>query len=125
MPVYAVTYDHPDEDGWKRHVMPHVMWLQDRLRDGSLIASGPFTGTTVKSALLIMSAPDRSAIEGLIASDPFATEGLIEKLVIHEWDPIFGVFNDRPSLPGQMQGLIVGTHRADGEAAGVTSDGGR
>lgn len=29
MPVYAVTYEHPNEDGWKQHVMPHVVWLQD------------------------------------------------------------------------------------------------
>lgn len=104
MPLFAVTYDHPNEGGWSQHVMPHVAWLQERLKDGSLLASGPMTNAPVKSALLIMTAPDRSTVEGLIASDPFAEHGLIENMTIKEWDPIFGAFNDRSSMPGQMQG---------------------
>lgn len=103
MPIYAVTYEHPDEDGWKLHVMPHVAWLQDRVKDGSLLASGPFAASSVKSALLIMSAPDRPSLDRLIAGDPFARERLIENMAIREWDPIFGIFNDRSSMPGQMQ----------------------
>ena len=104
MPLFAITYEHPNEDGWKEHVMPHVAWLQDRLTDGSLLASGPFTGTAVKSALLIMNAPDRATLNGLIASDPFAEHGLIENMIVDEWDPIFGTFNERSTMPGQMQG---------------------
>ena len=104
MPLFAVTYDHPNEAGWIQHVMPHVVWLQERLKDGSLLASGPITTALCKSALLIMTAPDRSTVEGLIASDPFAEHGLIENMTIKEWDPIFGAFNDRSSMPGQMQG---------------------
>ena len=103
MALYAVTYDHPDEAGWHRHILPHVAWLQDRLRDGSLIASGPFAGSPVKSALLIVDAPDRPTLDARIATDPFAREGLIENLTIREWDPIFGVFNDRSSMAGQLQ----------------------
>lgn len=104
MPLFAVTYEHPDEEGWKRHVIPHVGWLQDRLKDGTLLASGPFSGTPVRSALLIMSAPDRAALDGLIASDPFAEHGLIENMSVSEWDPIFGAFNEQSTMPGQMQG---------------------
>ena len=104
MPLFAVTYEHPNEAGWTQHVMPHVVWLQDRLRDGSLLASGPFAGTPVRSALLIMNAPDRAALDGLIASDPFAANGLIENMIVSEWDPIFGTFNERSTMPGQMQG---------------------
>ncbi len=104
MPLYAVTYEHPNEDGWQLHVTAHVVWLQERLKDGSLIASGPFGGQDVKSALLIMNAPDRSYLEGVIATDPFAIEGLIENMVIREWDPIFGALNARSSMPGRMQG---------------------
>lgn len=104
MPLFVVSYAHPNEEGWKRHVVPHVVWLQNRLQDGSLVASGPFTDTTVKSAMLIMNAPDRAALDALIASDPFAEQGLIESMSVNAWDPIFGVFNGRSSLPGQMQG---------------------
>lgn len=103
MPLYAVTYEHPDEHGWQQHVMPHVAWLQDRLADGSLLAPGPFTEGATRSALLVMNAPDRKALDELIACDPFAVEGLIENMTIRPWDPIFGTFNDQSSMPGQMQ----------------------
>ncbi len=99
MPLYVVTYEHPDDEGWRQHVMPHVAWLQERLADGSLLASGPFTGSPVKAALLIMAAPDRAALDALIATDPFAVERLIENMAVREWDPIFGAFNDRSSMP--------------------------
>jgi uncharacterized protein YciI len=104
MPLYAITYEHPNEVGWREHVMPHVAWLQDRLADGSLLASGPFNGEANKAALLIMSAPDKRALASIIASDPFSIEGLIENMTVREWDPIFGAFNDQSSMPGQMQG---------------------
>lgn len=103
MPVYIVTYDHPNEDGWQKNVLPHVAWLQDRLKDGSLLASGPFKDTGVKSALLIMVAANQASLRDIIASDPFAKEGLIENMTLREWDPIFGAFNERSSMPGQMQ----------------------
>lgn len=104
MPVYAITYEHPNESGWQKHLMPHITWLQNRLKDGSLLASGPFTGNPSRAAMLIMSAPDRAAIDALIASDPFKVEGLVENMTVQEWDPIFGVFNARSSRPGQLQG---------------------
>lgn len=99
MPLFIVTYEHPDEEGWQQHLMPHITWLQERLQDGSLIASGPFSEAAEKSALLIMSTPDRAALESVIATDPFAVEGLIANMTIRAWDPIFGVFNDRSSMP--------------------------
>tara|TARA_B110000503_G_scaffold85373_1_gene129792 strand:+ start:28173 stop:28430 length:258 start_codon:yes stop_codon:yes gene_type:complete len=83
--------------------MPHVAWLQDRLSDGSLLASGPVNGTSIKSALLIMSAPSLASLNDVIASDPFATEGLIENMIIREWDPIFGAFNEQSSMPSAIQ----------------------
>lgn len=102
MPLYVVTYDHPDEAGWRQQVMPHVVWLQDRLNDGSLLASGPFTDRPGKSAMLILHAPDRTVLDALIASDPFAEHGLIANMTVREWDPIFGAFNDRSTMPGRF-----------------------
>ena len=99
MPLYALTYDHPDEDGWRQYVGPHVAWLRDRLADGSLVASGPFVARETKSALLVMSAPDREALDRIIASDPFASANLIANMTIREWDPIFGAFNQQSSMP--------------------------
>jgi hypothetical protein len=103
MPLYVVTYEHPDEEGWRQHVMPHVAWLKERLKDSSLLASGPFTDAPVKGALLVMAAPDRAALDALIATDPFAVENLIENMIVREWDPIFGRFNDQSTMPRRVK----------------------
>ncbi|WP_372916092.1 YciI family protein [Sandarakinorhabdus sp.] len=99
MPIFAVNYDHPDETGWQQHLLPHIAWLRDRVADGSLLASGPFTGETGKSALLLFNMPDLQSLEQLIAHDPFAREGLVHNLTIRHWDPIFGAFNSHSSRP--------------------------
>jgi uncharacterized protein len=99
MPLYAVTYDHPDDAGWQLHLMPHIAWLKDRMADGALLASGPFTGSPTKTAMLILKAADRAALDALIAPDPFAIQGLIANMSVREWDPIFGAFNAQSSLP--------------------------
>lgn len=104
MPLFVVTYEHPNEAGWKEHMMPHILWLQAQLKAGSLIASGPFSDRTVRPAMLILSAPDRPTLDALIATDPFAEQGLIDNMTVNEWDPIFGVFNAQSSMPGQLQG---------------------
>lgn len=104
MALFVVTYDHPDAEGWQTHVMAHVRYLQDLLKTGELLASGPFVGTAEKSAMLIMSAPDQRTLLEVIARDPFAIEGLIQNMTITEWDPIFGAFNDRSSWAGRTPG---------------------
>ncbi len=104
MPVYVVTYEHPDEEGWHRLVAPHVAWLRERVVEGSLLASGPFEGSSPRSAMLVMTSPDRAALDRLIATDPFATGRLIENMTVRVWDPIFGEFNDRSSMPRAPEG---------------------
>ena len=104
MPIYVVTYEHPNEDGWKEQLMPHITWLQAQLKNGALLASGPFSDRTLRSAMLIISAADRVSLDQLIATDPFAEHGLIANMSVNEWDPIFGAFNNRSSMPGKMQG---------------------
>ena len=69
-----------------------------------LKASGPLKDAADKAALLLIEAADRAALDAIIARDPFAAHGLIADLVVEEWDPLFGVFNDPSSMPGQMQG---------------------
>ena len=103
MPLYTVTYEHPDETGWQQHLQPHILWLQDRLMDETLLASGPFGDAQPKAALLVLSAPDRETLDAIIASDPFAEHGLIANMAVREWDPIFGAFNALSSMPSRKQ----------------------
>jgi hypothetical protein len=32
MPLYVVTYEHPDEEGWRQHVMPHAAMIERAAR---------------------------------------------------------------------------------------------
>lgn len=90
MTTFVVTYAHPDEEGWQAHVGPHVEWLLAEVETGRIRMSGPFVGTPVRSAMLIIDVEDRTALDAMIATDPFHIEGLIEDMAITEWDPIFG-----------------------------------
>jgi len=80
----------------------HLDYLREIEKEGRLRASGPFTDTPGKTAMLILSAPDREDLMALIARDPFEIHGLIEDMTVNEWDPIFGVFNDESTMPGRF-----------------------
>jgi uncharacterized protein YciI len=96
MPFFMVTYVHRDEEGWRKHVMEHVQYLQDMVKAGAIRASGPMVGTPERSAMLIMAAPNREALLDLIEHDPFKIEGLVDDMTVTQWDPMFGVFHDDP-----------------------------
>ncbi|PWI42087.1 YciI family protein [Streptomyces sp. ICBB 8177] len=58
----------------------HVAWLEEQYAAGVLLASGrknPRDG-----GVLLAVAPDRAAIEALVATDPFAVEGVAEYRVL-------------------------------------------
>lgn len=97
--MYTVTYTHPDEVGWKEHVRAHTDYLLELLRAGSLVASGPNPDADVRSAMLILRAANRRALDEIIAADPFDRQDLIADMTVREWDPIFGVFNEESSAP--------------------------
>jgi uncharacterized protein YciI len=97
MPFFVITYNHPNADGWQQHVVAHVEYLQDLLKKGTLRASGPFIGTTHKSAMLILSAANRDEVLDVIARDPFTIEGLVEDMTVTEGDPMFGTYHGESS----------------------------
>ncbi len=67
-----------------------------------LRASGPLKGLGHRAGFLVFKAASRDEVEAIVAGDPFAKAGLIERLVIDEWDPLFGIFaaESSGSLPG-------------------------
>lgn len=101
MAFFLVTMTHPDGEGWGRHVLPHVGFLQAQIEAGKIKASGPVTGLSKRAGFIIMTADSREEVERLISQDPFAIEGLIDELTILAWDPMFGAFaNDPNRAPG-------------------------
>lgn len=69
MPFFLVTYVHPDPDGWRTYLAPHLTWIAAQVEAGALRASGPtFTGDA-RSAALIFHSSDRSALLETLATD--------------------------------------------------------
>ena len=59
---------------------PHVAWLDRHYKDGTFVASGrkvPRDG-----GVILAIAPDRAAVEAIVAEDPFVARGLAEARVI-------------------------------------------
>ena len=92
MKFFVVTMSHPDGPGWGEHVLPHVEYLNGLIAAGKLRASGPVVGSTLRAGLLLFTAETRAELDALISADPFAREGLIEELIVTEWNPLFGAF---------------------------------
>ena len=90
MSLYVVHYVHPDQARWLEHLESHLHWIERRLGDGTLVASGPLQDVPELSALLLFKARDRQHVDRLIADDPFVAEGLLTELTITRWDPGFG-----------------------------------
>ena len=89
MPTYAVTYNYTASPEHLAEVRPiHREWLGERLKDGSLLASGPMVDSP--TALLIWKADSVQELAALLDHDPFDIAGCIGERVIEEWNPVFG-----------------------------------
>lgn len=108
MSIYIVRMDHPEGHKWNEHVLEHVHYLQELIKQGKLLASGPLKGTPLRAGFLIMAADSRQQVEEMIAADPFSREGLICDLWIEEWDPLFGMLVDKSSKlpPPELSSLF-------------------
>jgi uncharacterized protein YciI len=93
MAIYAVHYRYADQPQAVAAAKPaHRAYLAERLEDGQLLASGPFTDSA--EALLIVKADGLAGVEALIASDPINQAGLVDQVAIRPWNPIFGPFTE-------------------------------
>lgn len=102
MSMFLVIYEHKNDEAWQEGLAPHIHWLLEKLKQGSLKASGPLVGSGVKSAALIITADNQASAHALLADDPYMLNGAVTGLTITQWDPIFGAFNAESSRPGQI-----------------------
>ncbi|GAA3728968.1 YciI family protein [Streptomyces tremellae] len=102
MAVFIVRLQHPDEEGWKRWVKPHVEWIEQQVASGVVVASGPSVGTSVRQGWLVMAANSQSELRSVLETDPFWRHGIVEGLLIVEWDPVFGRLDGFSSSPGGL-----------------------
>lgn len=89
MAIFAVTYLYSAEPDELNLIRPsHRAWLAERLKDGSLLASGPMVDNP--TALLLWRAESLEALATLLNDDPFDIAGYIGERTITEWNPVFG-----------------------------------
>ncbi|MGO2052612.1 hypothetical protein CQ010_00780 [Arthrobacter sp. MYb211] len=95
MTVFAVEYTYAQDSTELRneHRPAHRAYLGEFLGEGSvrLLASGPTPAAD--GALLIFVAEDKSALNEVLANDPFSKVGALEQTDITEWNPVMGLLS--------------------------------
>lgn len=94
MSYFAVTYTYVDDPGALDEVRPRHRAHLSSLAGLQLVASGPYVGAPVASALLIFRAETRDEVVALLDADPFWQAGLIAERAVEEWNPVIGIFAD-------------------------------
>ena len=93
MPLFAVTYryDAIHTDQREANKPTHREWLVQRVEDGSIRSVGPFVDGS--GALLLVEADDTEAARSLVNDDPHCLRGLVSKITVQEWTPVFGALS--------------------------------
>lgn len=104
MKNFIVTYTHPDEEGWKKHLQAHIDFLIDCVQKGKILLSGPFMDADIRSAAIIFQVEDREEVELLVAQDPYTIYGQVGECVIREWKPLFGTM---PGMKNEVPEALV------------------
>ena len=82
MLVAILTYKVPS-DVVDAHRPAHIDWLNDVLAQGTLLAAGR---TNPPTGGVLMMRGERTALEALLKTDPFAVHGVVD-YDIHEFEP--------------------------------------
>lgn len=85
--MYFYTPDKARQDATRPAHLEHLRRLLD---NGTLVASGPWGPDDARGGLLVFRADDRAAIQAIVDTDPFITEGVVATSDIREWVPLLG-----------------------------------
>lgn len=95
MPTFAVRYTYDQRTDLRDQVRPeHRAYLGELADRGLLLGSGPFADGD-PGAQLVLDVTDRTALEVLLADDPFARHGLVADVEIREWTLVLGPWATR------------------------------
>jgi uncharacterized protein YciI len=88
MAIFAVTLKFTDDHERRLATRPiHREFLMTQLDAGKLVLAGPYVDDT--GALVVYEAADKAEVEAILAADPYATTGgIVEHLVINEWNMV-------------------------------------
>lgn len=90
MPYFALFYDLVDNFVERRqpYRAEHLALLDQAQRDGRLLMAGPLQ--PVDTALLVFRADTAADVEGIVARDPYVTNGLVTSWRVREWTVVVG-----------------------------------
>lgn len=92
-PVFAVLYTYTQDTATRDEVRPaHRAFLADLLERGTLLASGPWAPAEGRDdgALLVVTAPDETAVAALLDEDPFRKAGVVAEREVRAWVQVMG-----------------------------------
>lgn len=90
MATWTIEYAYDDRaDERDRHRPAHREYLNGLLAAGALLTYGRYDDEGAPGALLVAVADDVSAVEDMIAGDPFVTAGLVPEQRIRRWAAVW------------------------------------
>lgn len=90
MATWTIEYAYDDRsDDRDRHRPAHREYLNGLLATGDLLTYGRYDDDGAPGALLVCEADDVSAVEALIAGDPFVAAGLVPEHRIRRWAAVW------------------------------------
>lgn len=92
MSYFAVHYTYSPDSAALDALRPRHREFLASLAGGPLVASGPYVGAEVASALLLFTGESAAEVEDLLNQDPFWTNSLITQRRVTQWNPVIGVF---------------------------------
>lgn len=97
MSLYAVHYTYSDDtEARDEHRQAHRSFLSGLAQEGVVLLSGPYPRNeevldgTPDGALLLVRGSSVAQLSDLFREDPFQQQGLVEQVVIREWQPVLG-----------------------------------
>ena len=119
MSLFAVSYRYAagSEAGRDEHRPLHLEFLQGLFDSGQLVVSGPTDPTGAEpGAMLIIRGDSADQVDQLMAQDPFAERGYVER-VVREWAVKFGAARLEPgSAAASTAGSAAPASTAPAEA---------
>jgi uncharacterized protein len=89
MPLFVLELEFPPERARRLAVRPdHRAYLEQLKTAGKVVAAGPWNDDS--GALIVYDAIDEAEVAGVLAEDPYVTEGVSGERTVRCWQPILG-----------------------------------
>ena len=95
MPLFAVMLTYIEDNDRIQAVRPaHREHLKRQFDAGKLYHAGPYTDDT--GGMAIYTADSEEEVRGILAEDPFTTEGIITEAKVKGWELVFNAVETAP-----------------------------